>query len=176
LIYILAASETNPLMNHRRHFLILIMLGSACFLSADILAQQARIIKFGDLQKILDTHSEQIQVINFWATWCAPCVKELPLLEKLNAKKNLNAKITLINLDYADKLDKVNAFIARKNIRSEVLLLDEIDYNSWIDKVDKSWSGAIPATLIFNPKTGKRTFLEKELNDGELEELISKLN
>ena len=109
-------------------------------------AQKAIVVKFDALQKILNTKSDQIQVINFWATWCAPCVKELPLLEKINAQKNLNAKITLVNLDYADKLDKVNEFVVRKNIQSDVLLLDDIDYNSWIDKVDKSWSGAIPAT------------------------------
>jgi thiol-disulfide isomerase/thioredoxin len=136
-------------------------------------AQQATVVKFEALQKILNTASDEIQVINFWATWCAPCVKELPLLEKLNAQNNLNARITLINLDYADKIDKVNAFMIRKNIQSEVLLLDEIDYNSWIDKVDKNWSGAIPATLIFNPKTGQRKFVEKELKEGELEDLIT---
>lgn len=159
-------------LKFRRFFLMII---TAIFLTHVALAQEATVIKFGELQKILNTSSEQIQVINFWATWCAPCVKELPLLEKLNAQKNLNAKITLINLDYADKVAKVNAFIVHKNIRSEVLLLDEIDYNSWIDKVDKDWSGAIPATLIFNPKTGQRRFVEKELKEGELEELIASL-
>jgi len=136
-------------------------------------AQKAIVVKFDALQKILNTKSDQIQVINFWATWCAPCVKELPLLEKVNAQKNLNAKITLVNLDYADKLDKVNEFVARKNIQSDVLLLDDIDYNSWIDKVDKSWSGAIPATLIINPRTGKRKFVEKALKEGDLESLIA---
>jgi len=144
------------------------------FLSAAT-AQKAIVVKFDALQKILETKSDQIQVINFWATWCAPCVKELPLLEKLNAQKDLNTKITLINLDYADKLEKVNEFMARKNIQSEVLLLDDIDYNSWIDKVDKSWGGAIPATLIINPRTGKRKFVEKELKEGELENLIAEL-
>ena len=142
----------------------------------DATAQKAIVVKFDALQKILNTKSDQIQVINFWATWCAPCVKELPLLEKINAQKNLNAKITLINLDYADKLDKVNEFMVRKNIQSDVLLLDDIDYNNWIDKVDESWSGAIPATLIFNPRTGERKFVEKELKEGELENLIATLN
>ena len=85
-------------------------------------------------------------------------------------------RLRLINLDYADKLDKVNEFMVRKNIQSDVLLLDDIDYNSWIDKVDKSWSGAIPATLIINPRTGKRKFVEKELKEGELENLIATLN
>jgi thiol-disulfide isomerase/thioredoxin len=139
-------------------------------------AQSVKIVKFDGLQQILNTKSDQIQVINFWATWCAPCIKELPLLEKLNSTNDFNAKITLINLDYADKVEKVNEFVARKNIRSEVLLLDEIDYDSWINKVDKQWSGAIPATLIFDPKTGKRKFIEKELKDGELETLITLLS
>ena len=144
----------------------------AFFLTTSSLAQQATVIKFEGLQQILDIKADQIQVINFWATWCAPCIKELPLLEKANAQSDLGAKITLINLDYADKVDKVNDFIARKNIRSKVLLLDELDYNAWIEKVDKNWTGAIPATLIFDPKTGKRKFVERELKEGELEELI----
>ena len=156
-------------------FFSIALAATFCFFSAAT-AQKAIVVKFDALQKILETKSDQIQVINFWATWCAPCVKELPLLEKLNAQKDLNTKITLINLDYADKLDKVNEFIARKNIQSEVLLLDDIDYNSWIDKVDKSWGGAIPATLIINPRTGKRKFVEKELKEGELENLIAELN
>ena len=138
-------------------------------------AQKATIVKFEAVEKILNTASDEIQVINFWATWCAPCVKELPLLEKLNTSDDLNVKITLISLDYADKIDKVNAFITHKNIKSTVLLLDEIDYDSWIDRVDKTWSGAIPATLILDPKSGKRKFVEKELKDGELENLIASL-
>jgi thiol-disulfide isomerase/thioredoxin len=156
--------------------IIVLMLTATLLLpSLEVVGQKATVIKFDQLQEILDSKSDKIQVINFWATWCAPCIKELPLLEKLNATNGLNAKITLINLDYADKLEKVNEFITRKNLRSQVLLLDEIDYNSWIDKVDKSWSGAIPATLIFNPKSGKRKFLEKELKEGELEDLIASL-
>ena|SRR5688572_1063447 len=146
------------------------------FISAHaVTAQKATIVKFDELEKILNTTSGQIQVINFWATWCAPCVKELPLLEKVNAQKGLNVKITLISLDYADKIDNVNTFLARKKIQSDVLLLDEMDYNAWIDKVEKSWSGAIPATLIFNPATRQRKFVEKELKEGELESLIAAL-
>jgi thiol-disulfide isomerase/thioredoxin len=159
-------------LKFRSFFLAIIM---AICLAYAALAQEATVVKFDAVQKILNTTSEQIQVINFWATWCAPCVKELPLLEKINAQKDVNTKITLINLDYADKLAKVNAFMVDKNIQSDVLLLDEIDYNSWIDKVDKAWSGAIPATLIFNPKTGQRRFVEKELKEGELEEMIASL-
>ncbi len=160
-------------MGMRYAFVVIFL--SVIFCVSTTIAQQATVVKFDALEKILNTNSSQIQVINFWATWCAPCVKEIPLLEKLNTNTDLNIKITLISLDFADKVDKVDAFIDRKNIQSQVLLLDEIDYNSWIDKVDKTWSGAIPATLIFNPKTGERRFVEKELKEGELENLIVSL-
>jgi thiol-disulfide isomerase/thioredoxin len=133
---------------------------------------QTKVIKIVELQDLMEKKAGSIQVINFWATWCGPCVKELPMLEQANAN-SFNTKVTLINLDFVEKLKKVDEFVARKNMKSEVLLLDEIDYNSWIEKVDKEWSGAIPATLIYNPANGKRAFIQQELKEGELEKLIT---
>lgn len=138
-------------------------------------AQVKAVIKFNQLEKIMAPKTDSIVVINFWATWCAPCVKELPLFEKFQ-QENPSIKVTLINLDFADKIEKVKTFVTRKKMLSEVYLLDEIDYNSWIDKVDKSWGGAIPATLIINPKTGRRKFVEKELQAGELETIINEIS
>jgi len=133
----------------------------------------AEVIKFDRLENLINESGENIQVINFWATWCAPCIKEIPYFEAL--PENFNGrtlKVTLINIDFVEKLDKVNSFIERKNISSDVLLLDNIDYNSWIDKVDKSWSGAIPATLIVDSKTGDRKFIEGELKEEELNNIL----
>src|SRR6218665_2316924 len=67
-------------------------------------AQQAAVVKFDKVEKILSATTPEIQVINFWATWCAPCVKELPLFESLNAEKRKDVKITLISLDFAEKI------------------------------------------------------------------------
>jgi thiol-disulfide isomerase/thioredoxin len=138
-------------------------------------AQQAEVIKFDRLHSILEEKGEKVQVINFWATWCGPCVKELPLFEALSARNEPTIKVTLVSLDFADEIKKVNSFISRRKIKSEVLLLDEIDYNSWIDRVEKSWGGAIPATLFINQRTGQRKFVDRELKEGELEEIISSL-
>ena len=145
------------------------------FLAMAANAQQAEIIKFEKLRSLLDEKGDKVQVINFWATWCAPCVKELPLFEALAARNDPSLKVTLVSLDFADEIKKVNSFITRRKIRSEVLLLDEIDYNSWIDQVEGSWGGAIPATLFINQKTGQRKFVERELREGELEEVITSL-
>ena len=138
-------------------------------------AQQADVIKFDKLQSLLEEEGEQVHIINFWATWCAPCVKELPLFEALSAANDPRVRVTLISLDFADETNKVNAFINRRKIKSKVFLLDEIDYNSWIDRVEESWGGAIPATLFINQQTGQRKFIDRELKDGELQKVIEGL-
>jgi thiol-disulfide isomerase/thioredoxin len=140
-------------------------------------AQKAEVIRLADLQKIIDSKSEKIQVINFWATWCGPCIKELPLFEKLHQEKRPDVKVTLISmdLDLDPNADKVHRFISRKNIQSEVFLLDEKNPNEWISKIEKQWSGALPATIVINQKTGQRKFVEKELHEGDLERLIAEV-
>jgi thiol-disulfide isomerase/thioredoxin len=152
-----------------------IVFAGLVFLGTFSYGQEAEVIKFEKLNSLLEEKGEKIQVINFWATWCAPCIKELPLFEALTARNDPSVKVTLISLDFADELKKVNSFISRRKIQSDVLLLDEIDYNAWIDRVEKTWGGAIPATLFINQRTGQRKFVERELKDGELEEVIASL-
>ena len=157
-----------------RYIPLILLIGSLLYGNGIKAQQPARVVKFDEIERLLNRTSERIQVINFWATWCAPCIEELPYFEALNTA-NDQVEVTLISLDFADQISKVNNFIKRKNIGSQVLLLDEIDYNSWIDKVEKSWSGAIPATLIVNKNTGQRKFIERELKEGELEDLVSNI-
>lgn len=134
---------------------------------------QPRVVKLPELEKLLKTKSEKIQVINFWATWCGPCVKEMPLFEKLGQERS-DIRITLVSMDLEldSNPDKVYKFVERKAIKSDVMILDAADPNSWIDKIEKQWSGSLPATIVINTKTGKRAFVGKELKEGELERLI----
>lgn len=138
--------------------------------------QQAEQIRLKDLQQVINTASDRVQVINFWATWCAPCVKEIPLFEKLN-RVNKNIDVTLVSMDFDldPNPEKVYRFMTRKKLQSKVVILAESNPNDWIDKIDKSWSGALPATLIINTKNGKRRFVQKELQDGDLEKLIEEV-
>ncbi len=137
-------------------------------------AQNNSLVKLSQLQSMLQKEQERIQVINFWATWCGPCVKELPLLEKLNAeRKDVLVRLVSMDMDLDPDPGKVWKFVARKKIQSQVIVLDETNPNSWIDKLEKEWSGALPATLVINNKTGKRKFVERSLQDGDLEKLIA---
>jgi thiol-disulfide isomerase/thioredoxin len=139
-------------------------------------AQSAELIKLSQLQTLIEEKSDQVKVINFWATWCAPCVKELPLFESLNQERK-DAKVILVSMDIDldPNPEKVYKFVARKKVQSQVVILDERDPNAWINKIDKNWSGALPSTLFINTTTGKRKFVEREMHAGDLEKFIEEI-
>jgi thiol-disulfide isomerase/thioredoxin len=123
---------------------------------------------FNELEKLLYVNDDKIYVVNFWATWCAPCVKELPAFEKLNSNyKNENVEVILVSLDFPSQLEsKLIPFVKKKKIQSKVILMIDPDQDTWIPKVNENWSGAIPATLIYNK--GKRQFYERSFTYQEL--------
>lgn len=128
---------------------------------------------FEELNTLLTKDNDTTYVVNFWATWCRPCIKELPAFEKLNADyADEKVKVLLVSLDFPDKIEKqVIPFMDKNNIQSDVVLLDDSDANSWIPKVSEEWSGSIPATVIY--KGALREFYEHSFTFEELEaELI----
>ncbi len=147
------------------------------FLTGIIISQTKAqaIMKFNEFETYLHRQNDTVYILNFWATWCRPCVKELPYFEQINQTyKQKKLKVILVSLDFAEDLEtKLKPFIKRKNLQSEIIVMDDPDANSWIDKVDKNWSGAIPATLIY--KADKRVFHEGSLNYQQIENLIKKV-
>ncbi len=134
-------------------------------------AQQVETIKFEDLEQLMTQHSEEYLVVNFWATWCKPCIQELPEFEELN--KSGRAKVYLVSLDFVEELEKVQRFVEKKGLTSEILLLDDMNYDSFIPKVSEEWTGAIPATLMIDSKEMKTAFYEKQFHEGELSEVFN---
>ena len=150
------------------------LLGLILLLTCPVFAQQVAVIKFTELQKRLLRSTDTTYVVNFWATWCAPCVKELPNFEQLRTTyATKKVKVLLVSLDYASQLEKkVKPFVEQRSMKAEVVILNERDPNTWLDKVDPKWSGALPFTLIVNNKTKKRVTFEKELSAVELKAAI----
>jgi thiol-disulfide isomerase/thioredoxin len=155
---------------------ILLVFAFSLLLAHTATAQKARMVKLPELLSVLEAPGEEIRVINFWATWCGPCVKEMPLFEKLTReRKDVVVTLVSMDMDLDPNPEKVHKFVSRKKLESTVLILDENNPNEYIDKIEKQWSGALPATIILNSKTGKRIFVEKELHEGDLEKLIDQV-
>ena len=127
---------------------------------------------FAGIEHLFHKSNDTTYVINFWATWCKPCVAELPYFVELHEKyKNEKVKVLLISLDFVKQIDKkLIPFINKRQLEPPVILLDDPDANSWIDKVDPEWSGAIPATVVYNKD--KRGFHEQSFEDFESLHLI----
>ncbi len=131
-------------------------------------AQSVKSIDSDALKALTYTMNDTTYVVNFWATWCSPCVKEIGFFEELHRQsESAYVKVILVSLDFPNQIDRrVIPFLKEKEITADVLLMTDLDYNSWIDQIDPGWSGAIPATLIYNKDT--RIFLEQELTRDEL--------
>ena len=133
---------------------------------------QLEVYDYKGFEKFLNKKDDKIHVINFWATWCAPCVKELPYFEKLNSTyNNQNVEVLLVSLDFPHLYDKkLKPFIKEKKLTSKVIALDDVDMNTWIPKISKDWSGSIPATIIYKNDTSK--FFEQSFTYEELEKEV----
>ena len=124
-------------------------------------------------QVSLDSFNGNLILINFWATWCAPCVRELPYFEIVNREyKDKNIKVILVSLDFPSEIkSKLSPYLYKNNIKSDVILLDDPNISTWVPKVHENWDGGIPATLIVN--SSNYNFYP---NPFEKEDLIFEIN
>lgn len=134
------------------------------------------VVQYEDLKSVLLKNDNVLYVVNFWATWCSPCVKEIPdfmeVNNKLKARKDF--KMILVSLDNVKELENtVKPFIINKEITADVYLLDDNKrMNEWIPSIDANWTGSIPATVFY--KNGiKLHFVEDQITKVELEQIIN---
>jgi thiol-disulfide isomerase/thioredoxin len=129
-------------------------------------SQSVSVIKIFELEKRVKNNSDTTYIVNFWATWCVPCVKELPAFDSIkNTYQNTKTKILLVSMDFKEDLTlKLLPFLSTKKIKSEVVLLDETNANYFIPMISNEWSGALPATWIFNNQKKINHFFEKKIN------------
>ena len=144
-------------------------------------AQNIRAVKATDVEKIISESTRPL-IVNMWATWCKPCLEELPyFLEEVN-KQNKKASaedsitILLVSLDFKEDFPKEVSSVAKKRkLHAPILWLDETNADYFCPKIDPKWSGGIPATLFINNKTGYRKFVEEKLSHDELKKELDSL-
>ncbi|MEN1786054.1 MAG: TlpA disulfide reductase family protein, partial [Bacteroidota bacterium] len=116
------------------------------------------------LAPLLHKEDDKTYIVNFWATWCKPCIEELPGFERtFQEQKDNNVSLVLVSLDMPGMWEKrLVPFVEKHQLQGEVVILDDPDMNEWIPQVHADWGGGIPATLIYN--RNKRRFYEKGLS------------
>ncbi|AKP51039.1 TlpA family protein disulfide reductase [Cyclobacterium amurskyense] len=129
-------------------------------------------IDFEDFKNKIETPSEDLRIYNFWATWCLPCIHEMPYFES-TVNNSEGTSLVFVSLDDDRRRDRVQAFLEKNEIKTTVWLLSEKEQKDWKRKLKKDWSGAIPATL-FVSANGDRHFHTGQLSQEELEGLIEK--
>lgn len=135
----------------------------------DVSAIDLEIYDYDGLEPLINVEDDKLHVVNFWATWCAPCVKELPYFEALNDKyKDHDIEVLLVSLDFPKNYDsKLKPFMKKHNLKSKVVAFDDTNQNRWIPAINEKWTGAIPATIIY--KGDQRKFYEQSFTQEELE-------
>lgn len=139
--------------------------------------QQIRSVKATELEKFIADAKGPV-IINMWATWCKPCIEELPyFLEEVNKHNKSIPKdsitLLLVSLDFKESYPEgIKKFAEKRKVNASIVWLDETNADYFCPKVDKQWSGAIPATLFVNNDKGYRKFIEEQLSHKQLKEEI----
>ncbi len=123
------------------------------------------------LEYFLEKQDDKVHVVNFWATWCAPCVKELPEFERLNSElKGEGVEVVLVSLDFEKDLDEKLPRFVKQKLKSDVIVVLPDSEQKMIDMVSSQWDGALPGTLIYD--NNKRFFIA---GSTDYEELMTEL-
>ena len=154
---------------------LLLPLFIALTINRPLVAQNKAIpvIGFKSLALQLQSSEDSLKIVNFWATWCRPCVEELKYFktaaDTFSAKK---VKFIFVSLDFKSQKGKVEQFWAKNKIKGSIYILED-DPNKWINQIDSSWTGEIPYTLII-PSNNKSSKINGELKGyKELQSLIN---
>ncbi len=120
-----------------------------------------RVLNYEQLKPYLHLDNDTTYVVNFWATWCTPCVQEMPYFTALDSVyAGQPLKTLFVSLDFRkDYLVKLQPFVRERNMEDRVIILEDNRSNYWIGDIHPDWSGALPATLVY--KGTRRQFYER---------------
>ena len=106
--------------------------------------------EYAAVDPLFRQNDDTTYVINFWATWCRPCLEELPLLQDLQTENKANPlRVILVSLDTEDgAIDRIPAFLARRSIDLPTVVLTD-ETGGWKRELDEKWDGSLPTTVIY---------------------------
>ena len=125
------------------------------------------------LEELLKRKSDTTYVVSFFASWCAPCIQELPDLQAFALEHQAEkVKVILVSLDFEEDASEALIPLLQKHSIYQPVWLLVANGNRWISHVDKHWNGSIPATLIFNNAVKKRILLQQRVTRSMLNQQL----
>jgi thiol-disulfide isomerase/thioredoxin len=114
----------------------------------------------------------KVTVMNIWATWCAPCREEFPDILKLEQTyRDRGMRLILVSADFDDQLGDVRRFLAQHEVRMPTYLKTGKDME-FIDGLNPKWSGALPATLVYDTQGKQVRFWEGRADYAKFEAAV----
>lgn len=106
------------------------------------------------LNQVAQHRGKEAVAVNFWATWCAPCVEEFPMIVDLAYEwQDKGLKIYFVSVDWLEQVDQTRAFLEQQGVTGVSFIKDQKD-NPFIDGISRSWTGAVPFTVVYGRQTG----------------------
>lgn len=138
-------------------------------LATHLNAQDVKAIKVGSLAKTIK-ESKTPLIVNFWATFCVPCIEEIPYFQELTRQyRSQNVSLIFVSLDLKEAYPKkVNEMAKRLKMVYPVVWLNETNADYFCPKIDTSWTGGMPSSLFVNNVTGYHKFFEDQLSREKL--------
>lgn len=159
-------------MRFIKTFIIVLLLSAV-----SVFAQEVKPLKSTqELDELKNSLKGKVVLINFWATWCKPCVKEFPELVKLYKDyKDKDFRLVFISADVPEEIEsKVVPFLKSQNV-DFVSFYNNFDKpEELINYIDKNWEGAIPSTYIYDREGNKTSSILGMKNYEYFEKEITK--
>lgn len=139
-------------------------------------SQTIKKVKVTEVEEYVKNSDHPI-VLNCWATWCAPCIEEIPyFMETVKKYSDQKVELLLVSLDFASSYpNKIQEQIKKKKFDATFFWLNETNADYFCPKIDPRWDGTLPSTLFVNPKTGYRQFFGRPMTDRQVELEVKKL-
>jgi thiol-disulfide isomerase/thioredoxin len=137
---------------------------------------EVKTIAESELQELIDNRNGKVLLLNIWATWCPPCRKEIPDLVKLSDNYKSTVDVVGISIDYSEDLEnKVLPFLEKNNVSYTNYLSGFRKDEDLINILNKNWSGALPASFLYNPSGDLLYFIEGKKDYDYFKKLIENI-
>lgn len=138
-------------------------------------AAELRPIDGSAFQDLIRSAGGRPLVVNFWATWCEPCREEIPALEALHREMRGDVRVVGVSVDDPSHIEQVRRYVAEQRVTFPQYIRSDSDDETFIAAVDPEWSGAVPATFLYDGSGERAARLVGQQSRESLESALGSL-